>query len=100
MPETERHQRIRKQVQKLKEFWIHVAMFVVVNTALVTFNVMKQPDKIWFHWVLMGWGAGILLHGFQVFGDGVASKWEERKIKELEKQEEEKGASGTNSSVT
>lgn len=100
MTETDRHQRIRNQVQKLKEFWIHVAMFVVVNTAIITFNVMKQPDNIWFHWVLMGWGAGILLHCFQVFGDGVASNWEERKIKELEKQDEEKEASRSKSPTT
>ena len=40
MTETERYQMATKQVQKLKEFWIHLAAYVVVNAGLVTLNLV------------------------------------------------------------
>ena len=100
MTETERYELARMHVRKLKDFWIHLAVFLVVNVGLTTFNLVKQPDKLWFHWVLMGWGAGLLLHAFLVFGSGVAKNWEERKIKEVVKRDEEKETSGPKSSAT
>jgi hypothetical protein len=100
MTETERIQMATKYVRELKEFWVHLAVFLLVNIGLITFNLVNTPDKLWFHWVLLGWGAGILLHGFKVFGGGIAMNWEARKIKELVKQDEEKETAGTKSSVT
>lgn len=100
MTDTDRYQMAAKRVQKLKEFWIHLAVYVVVNAGLVTLNLVKQPDKLWAHWVLLGWGAGLLLNAFQVFGGGMATKWEEKKIKELVKRDEEKEAARLKSSAT
>ena len=100
MTETERYQMARKHVRKLKDFWIHLAVFVVVNAGLITLNLVKQPDKFWFHWVLVGWGAGLLLHGFQLFGGAAAKNWEERKIKEIVKPDEEKETYPPKSSAT
>ena len=98
MTKAERYQDAKKHVQKQKEFWVHLAVFVVVNAVLITLNLMKTPDKLWFHWVLMGWGAGLLLNGFQVFGNGIAKNWEARKIQELVKQDEEEEASRSKAS--
>ena len=55
------------QVRKQNGFWIHLAVFLVVNAGLITLNCVRSPDKLWFHWVLIGWGAGLLLNGFRVF---------------------------------
>ena len=96
MTESERYQMARKHVRERKEFWIHIAMFVIVNAGLIALNLVQQPDKLWFHWVLIGWGAGLLLHSFQVFG----SNWEERKVQEFMKREEEKEKAQSNSSAT
>ena len=68
MPET--------QLRKQNGFWIHLAVFLVVNAGLITLNFVRSPDKLWFHWVLIGWGAGILLHGFRVFVCGCAKNCE------------------------
>ena len=73
-------------------------MFLIVNAILITLNLAKTPDKLWFHWVLMGWGAGLLLNGFQVFGNGIAKNWEARKIQELVKQDEEEETSRSKAS--
>jgi len=90
MTDTDRHQMARKHVRKLKDFWIHLVAFLVVNAGLMTLNLVKQPDKLWFQWVLLGWGAGVLLHAFLAFGSGIGKNWEERKIKQIVKRDEEK----------
>ncbi len=95
MTETDRYQVAQKQVQKLKEFWVHLAVFVIVNAGLTTLNLVQTPDKLWFQWVILGWGAGILLHCFQVFGSGFARNWEEKKIQEIVKRDEAKDAART-----
>ena len=98
MTKAERYQDAKKHVQKQKEFWVHLTLFLIVNAILITLNLAKTPDKLWFHWVLMGWGAGLLLNGFQVFGNGIAKNWEARKIQELVKQDEEEEASRSKAS--
>ncbi len=87
MTQAERYQDAYKYVQKRKDFWVHLALFLIVNANLITLNLAKTPDKLWFHWVLMGWGAGLLLNGFQVFGNGFAKNWEARKIEEIVKRD-------------
>ena len=100
MTETDRYQMAKKKVRELKDFWVHLAVFLVVNAGLTTLNLVQTPDKLWFYWVLMGWGAGILLHAFQAFGGGVAKNWEEKKIKEIMKRDEKNEPSRPKSSAT
>ena len=100
MTETGRYQVIQKKVKKQKDFWVHLAVFVVVNAGLTTLNLVKTPDKLWFQWVLMGWGAGVLLHCSQVFVGRFGKKWEERQIQAIVKQNEAKEAARTKSSTT
>ena len=100
MKDAERYQSAKKHVRELKEFWIHLAVFVVVNAGLTTLNLVQTPDKLWFYWVLLGWGAGILLHASQAFGGDIAKNWEERKIQEIVKGDEEKEAARSKPSST
>lgn len=100
MTETERYQKARLHVRKLEGFWIHLAVFLVANTGLTTLNLVKHPDNYWFPWVLLGWGAGLLLHAVLVFGSGIARNWEERKIKAILEQEKQNESSGPKSSGT
>jgi hypothetical protein len=47
----------------------------------------------WFYWPLIGWGIGLGLHAFGVFGFGGRGpwgrEWEERKMREM--MDEERG---------
>jgi hypothetical protein len=47
---------------------MHLAIFLVVNAGVITLNLVRTPDRYWFQWVLLGWGAGLLLNAYQVFG--------------------------------
>lgn len=83
MSESQRHAMAKAKVEKLKEFYVHVAVYIVVNAGLLAINLVNEPGKLWFHWVLIGWGIGVLGHAAQVFAGGVGKNWEERKINEI-----------------
>lgn len=68
MAREERRQRPPRPVPTPKMFWIHLAIFLAVNAGLITLNLVRSPDKYWFQWVLLGWGAGLLLNAYRVFG--------------------------------
>ena len=99
MTDTERYQIAQHQVRLQKDFRVHLALFVVINAILVTLNLVQTPNKLWVHWVLIGWGAGLVLNAFKAFGHGYARNWEETKINELVKHDEEKEAARTKSST-
>ena len=48
-------------------FYIHLAAFLLVNAALGTMNLMRNPERPWFLWVVAGWGIGVILHGMLTY---------------------------------
>ena len=84
--ERERYERARARVGAIKGFYIHASAFLVVNIALLAINA-GVGGVWWFYWPLIGWGIGLGLHAFGVFGFGGGgpwgSDWEERKIQEM-----------------
>ena len=84
--EQQVYERAHARVQALKGFYIHTSAFVVVNIALFAINVLVG-GALWFYWPLVGWGLGLVLHAFGVFGFGGRGpwgrQWEERKTREM-----------------
>ena len=84
--ERQRYEQARKHVEALKSFYVHAIAFVVVNVALIALNALVG-GVWWFYWPLIGWGIGLGLHAFGVFGFGGGGPWgrdwEERKIQEM-----------------
>lgn len=77
--------RARKRVRALKDFYGHLASYLMVNALLVAINLTTAPDPFWAIWPIAGWGIGILSHAVSVFGlFGLGTQdWEERKVREL-----------------
>lgn len=71
----------RKRIKELKGYYGHLASYVVVNLFLFTLNMITSPGDIWFIYPLLGWGIGLAIHTFDVFGTGV--DWESRKLDKL-----------------
>jgi hypothetical protein len=80
-----RYERARRRVREIRGFYLHVAVFVVINTLLHVINFMAAPTVYWAFWPLLGWGIGLLAHGLATYRwmPFVGKKWEERKIREL-----------------
>jgi hypothetical protein len=61
-------------------FYIHLAVFVVVNAGLAAINLSTSSDDLWFQWPLLGWGLGLVLHALLVFVFPAGSRIRERMI--------------------
>lgn len=53
---------------KARAFTVHLFAYVAVIILLFVVNLTVTPQKWWFYWVALGWGAGVLAHGLAVFG--------------------------------
>jgi hypothetical protein len=87
MPEEEIYQQARKRVEEKKGFFVHLAVYIVVNILLVIIWAFPAGGGYpWFIWCLGGWGIGILFHFLGVFVFSRPSNWEKREIeKEAER---------------
>ena len=61
--EREVRARATRRVYHRIAFRWHLAVFLLVNAALVAINMRYSPDTLWFVWPLAAWGAGLLMHG-------------------------------------
>lgn len=82
----------QKKVKKIKEFYEHLTVYLLVNPIVIVVNVMTSPGYLWFIWCLMGWGMAVILHGLKVFSfpPFFNKKWEEKKIREILEKEKNK----------
>lgn len=79
----------RAQVKKEKEFYSHLAIYLLVNAVLVAVNLLSSPAHFWFIYPLLGWGIGLGGHAIEVFGvPGSGREWEARRVRALLGQEE------------
>ena len=85
MEDIEKYKRAKERLEELKGLYIHAIIYVLVNTAVIIFNLISTPDNYWFIWPLIGWGTGLTIHAFGVYSKGriFGSNWEEKKIKQI-----------------
>jgi hypothetical protein len=93
MDEQARYDEAKKRVSEIKEFYQHLATYVVINAVLVVINLLTSPQYFWFVWPLLGWGIGVALHALSVFGGVWGKDWEERKINEIMSKDRRSGGS-------
>lgn len=66
-------------VKGIKEFYGHLFMFVIFQIAFLVTGKFSYSQTLW---ILLGWGAGLVMHGlvaFEVFGS-FGTKWEKKQI--------------------
>jgi hypothetical protein len=85
VPQSDREKYLaaKAHVAALKGFYIHLTVFLAVIVGLGAIDYLSG-GKWWVQWPLLGWGLGVLAHGFVVYNPHALStqSWEERKIKE------------------
>lgn len=91
MTEDDRYKRAKERVEEIRGFYVHLFVYIIVNFGLFMINIITAPGAFWFYWPLIGWGIGLFIHGFSVFGTQslFGRDWEEKKIKEI--MEKDKG---------
>ncbi|MCX7547261.1 histidine kinase [Xanthomarina sp. F1114] len=79
--------RAKKQVEEIKGFYGNLISYMLVIPFLAFLNYQTSWSFQWFWFPMLGWGMGLVFHGFAVFGYG--KSWEQRKIQEILDKEEE-----------
>ena len=46
----------------MRAFVIHLGVYVLVVGLFAVINLYRNPNHIWFIWVLAGWGIGVAAH--------------------------------------
>ena len=97
-PDT-RYNLAYKRVKRIKGFYIHALVFVLVNAFIIisSYNRSLFGNEVFLRWETFStaffWGIGLLAHGMSVFGRNLffGQHWEEKKIQEfMEKEKREK----------
>jgi len=95
-PEEAKYHEALKKVKKIKGFYTHTAVYVVVNIMIVIINIQnldvgESYFKLENFFTAFFWGLGLLAHGLSVFLPNLilGNDWEEKKIKELMEKEKQ-----------
>lgn len=76
----------QKRVKDIKDFYGNLGAYIIVIPVLIFINLYTNSRFQWFWFPMLGWGIGVAIHAFTVFGYG--SDWEARKIKEIMEKEQ------------
>ena len=95
-PDEIKYQQALKRVKRIKGFYSHLMVYIVINTMLliVKYKNLDMGENFWrwqtFNTVFF-WGIGLVAHGLSVFLPSfmMGKDWEERKIKELMEKEKQ-----------
>lgn len=92
-----KYQKAVKKVNKLKNFYTHLIVYIVINIMIYIGKIQKMEANdsyfdLEFFKLPIFWGIGLFFHAFSVFGmDFIFGKqWEEKKIKELMNKDNQK----------
>ena len=68
-------------VRKLKGLYAHLIQYVLIVGGLTLFNLWRHPEHLWFYWVALGWGIGLLAHAARVLDWGpFGPAWEKAQV--------------------
>ena len=76
---------VDRQVRRLRRFYRHLALLVVLGGGLALVNLVVSPGRWWFVWPLAALGVSAIWRGLAVLGHGawLGAEWEQRKRREL-----------------
>ena len=89
-----KYQEALKRVKKIKGFYTHAIVYVIINIMIVIINIQNLNEgETYFQFknfmTAFFWGIGLLAHGLSVFVPNwiMGQNWEDRKIKEFMEKE-------------
>ncbi len=69
-PQDEARQRAYQRIKAKRGFWTHVVTYLVVNLFLVGVWYFTSPGGyFWPVWVMGGWGIGLAMNAWAVYGE-------------------------------
>ena len=86
---ADRYYRAKKKVEEIRGFYIHLMVYLIFVPFFIWLNY-RTTSFPWALFPIVGWGIGLLCHGFEAFGYSpfFGKNWEQRKIRELMEKED------------
>lgn len=85
--EPDLHEEATSRVQKKKEYYTHLAVYLAVGIFFLILNILTfdQSGRIWFFFPLLPWSIGLFVHYLYVFGfpgSGILTdEWEQEEVR-------------------
>lgn len=95
-PKIEKFEKARKRVRKIRGFYRHLFVFLLVNAimyivkddvtslAIEASGIQEIGFANYLHWqfwsITISWGIVLLIQGLTLFGRPLIANWEQRKI--------------------
>ncbi|MGZ3238635.1 MAG: 2TM domain-containing protein [Burkholderiaceae bacterium] len=80
MQNTIQYRQAKRQVERKLRFYLHLTVYLLVNSALILSHQLHQSQHSVSFGPLVGWGIGLLFHGFSVFLRAPRATWKQRLI--------------------
>jgi hypothetical protein len=80
--EEELYKHAEKRTNEIVGFFIHAAIYVVVNAGIWAIDIATGGGIEWAYWTTIPWGIGLAVHGLvllfelRIFGE----EWRQRRI--------------------
>jgi len=84
--EDDKVKRARERVRRIKNFYSSVITYVIVSIILLIINLITNRHHLWFYWIILIWGAILLIQAINLFtirDRFLGESWEEKKMKDL-----------------
>ncbi|MGL5113289.1 MAG: 2TM domain-containing protein [Flavobacterium sp.] len=96
--QEERYDSAFKRVRKIKGFYVHLLVYVIVNIGLIAMRArhFEAIDANFWTWQTLNtaffWGIGLVAHAASVFGKDLflSKEWEKRKLDQFLKEDDKK----------
>lgn len=82
----------QRHVRAIRGFYYNLVTYLFVNILLFIVDYITSPGDWWFYWVSLGWGFGLIIQAWSVFGKSqmFGSEWEKKKIQDYIDRNEKK----------
>lgn len=74
-----------RQARRMRDYYLHVSIYLVANVLCVAINLLSSPDRLWFVGLTLFWGIGLLAHSVRmfVFDRYFDGRWERAYVEKL-----------------
>lgn len=81
MDEQDRRQAAIERIKAKRDFGTHLVAYLVVNGFLIGVWYFTNTAYFWPIWPLLGWGIGLVLHGWETFRSPISEAAIEREMR-------------------
>lgn len=80
-----RYKRAKKRVAEIKVFYAHLLGYLIMVPVFIYLNLISQAGFPWALFPILGWGFGVMSHGFEAYNYSpfFGKEWENRKIRKF-----------------